>query len=76
MTKLEQKLCELGYIQAPYTNRFIKELNGVIFTIVTNYGDKIIDKYACVCVYSQQDLDNLQQAFNTLQQDLKVLQNE
>ena len=76
MTKLEEKLIQLGYRQAPHTNRFIKVMNDIIFTIVTNYSDKIIEKYAVVCVESQQDIDNLQQAFNQLQKDLEVLDND
>ena len=74
MTKLEQKLIQLGYKQSPHTNRFIKVMNDIVFTIVTNYGDKIIEKYAVVCVESQQDIDNLQKAFNTLQSDLKEME--
>lgn len=73
MSRLEQKLLELGYQQSPHTNRFIKVMNDIVFTIVTNYSDKIIEKYAVVCVETQQDIDNLQQAFNQLQNDLKEL---
>ena len=79
MTKLEQKLCELGYIDHrkthPSFNNFYKFYNDYMLVIYLD-ENKIIDFE--VSVFSaryktQQDIDNLQQAFNQLQDDLKEL---
>jgi hypothetical protein len=71
MTKLEQKLIELGY----ETNNSIYKywFKGQI-VIQTFYGN--VENYYIICpnnIHRQQDIDNLQQAFNQLQSDLKEL---
>ena len=80
MTKLEQKLIELGYkpfYQSVYYDSFQKRLEvgncNIIFDIKSQ---KITTSYfAPMSIYTQQDLDNLQQAFNEMQRDLEVLKN-
>ena len=76
MTKLEQKLLELGY---EYINnsRWVKDYDGNknIFINTNENHNKIKDYY--IHFYSfvecQQDINDLQQAFNQLQNDLKEL---
>ena len=85
MTKLEEKLIELGYEKyddnrIKRTN-FYKNMNGCKIKIMINwnaFGNKIV--YSCVQSWTgvfsiQLSIDNLQEAFNQLQQDLEVLQN-
>ena len=82
MTKLEEKLIELeyecyglslnGYC---YNKRFNGRIDLKIIYDKT-YRNRINGwkvNYYPVSVTSQQDIDNLQQAFNQLQKDLKVL---
>lgn len=81
MTKLEEKLLELGYAieNTDWTyKQAIKEYMNCSINIQFNkekYGNNITFK--CVkpifSIKSQQDIDNLQQAFNQLQKDLEVL---
>ena len=78
MTKLEQKLIELGYKTAVDTNNVIlgiKQVNKSDLVIKISSKNKI-EKY--IWSYTryfetQKDIDNLQQAFNQLQNDLKEL---
>lgn len=92
MTKLEQKLIELGY-EERYSlfgleKYFLKQNYAVDYKIEDWFfkihlnSDKTIITYACVEIngddnyiqfYSQKRIDNLQQAFNQLQNDLEVL---
>ena len=75
MTKLEQKLLELGYERTTYFD--ITEViwwKGSIAIATDKRGLKIKRANVQVgYVNKQQDIDNLQQAFNILQQDLEVL---
>lgn len=79
MTKLEKKLIELGYKPSRYINyRYAKTVNEygleLVFLLKDNNGD--IDKHYLSLSYTltnKQDIDNIQQAFNQLQQDLKEL---
>lgn len=78
MTKLEQKLIELGY-EKGYLSAYHKRFNNVIFLTIENYEEKGIFG----SVYSerrdfifQEHIDNLQQAFNQLQSDLKELKED
>lgn len=79
MTKLEEKLVELGYEKTIGSGRWCKEYDGNknIFINTDEYYKKIKDYY--IHFYSfiecQQDLDNLQLAFNELQKDLEELKN-
>lgn len=81
MTKLEQKLIKLGYIDHrkthPSFNDFYKFYNDYTLVIYLD-ENKIIDFDVSVFsarYKSQQDIDNLQQAFNQLQIDLEAIKN-
>ena len=76
MTKLEQKLIELGY------EFYIDSYGGKVYIKLDYYTTKIIlskkitgyiDTLEIDRIDTQQQIDNLQQAFNQLQQDLEVL---
>jgi hypothetical protein len=92
MTKLEQKLIELGYEERHFIfdleKYYFKYNYAVDYKIEDWYfrihlnSDKTKINYACVEIsgddnyiqfYSQEQIDNLQQAFNQLQNDLKEL---
>lgn len=72
MTKVEEKLIELGY--EAKGEIYIMWLKGNI-QIITFYGR--MDS-CCVIIpnsiYRQQDIDNIQQEFNQLQEDLEILE--
>lgn len=73
MTKLEEKLVELAY--APFDSiTFDKHYNSDLLIRINS--KELNGRVFARCFYSfksQQDIDNIQKAFNTLQQDLKVL---
>ena len=83
MSKLEEKLIELGYEQNEFVyDKYNKVITENTFMVeiqlsisLKNMNSKI--KSGCVIVNvplrTQQDIDNLQQAFNQLQSDLEVL---
>lgn len=76
MTKLEEKLVELGYIDVRYSRwRKNYDRNKDILIITDEFHEKI--KEYRVEFYSfiecQQDINELQQAFNVMQKDLKEL---
>lgn len=82
MTKLEEKLKELGYECYGLDGNgyhYSKKVNGNIGLII--YYDKTFSgkfngwkvNYYPVSVETQQDIDNLQQAYNELQKDLEEL---
>ena len=74
MTKLEQKLIELGYVKdrkrGKYTKRF-RYYNLVIIIAFKEIADFYIDRN--ITIDKQQDIYNLQLAFNTMQKDLEEL---
>ena len=80
MTKLEEKLIELGYTQDAihkilyfkniYNARIILWLNKSCSNITKDSG---VLKNESIYVRKQQDIDNLQQAFNEMQRDLEEL---
>lgn len=82
MTKLEEKLLELGYVY-DHKNSYKYEIFmwkpygefGSIKINIERGKNQInfagVDKVGMI--QEQQDIDNLQQAFNILQQDLEVL---
>lgn len=85
MTKLEQKLIELGYevddwLSWSFTNVAYSK-NYRMHNIVI-YVDKDTQTYKwqrvlpLICYNNKQDIDNLQKAFNQLQKDLEVLKND
>lgn len=83
MTKLEQKLIELGYefdYYEVFTSRnayrkIIGDIDGAIIMIFTNKNiNKIVGYYAINgIVKSQIQIDNLQQVYNEMQKDLAIL---
>lgn len=74
MTKLEQKLIELGY-ERSYTMRpdiWEKDSNGFIIRIFTSNGiNGFVTQLSSF--KTQKYIDNLQLAFNTMQKDLEIL---
>lgn len=85
MTKLEQKLIELGYevddwLSWSFTNvAYSKKYRMHNIVIYVNKETITIKCYRIIPIAfynEQQDIDNLQQAFNQLQKDLKVLKND
>ena len=76
MTKLEEKLIELGYIRTikSYYNQYKKVYKKKVIIIEIHFhrNNEIVG-YIGDCISTQQDIDNLQQAFNTMQKDLEVL---
>ena len=84
MTKLEQKLIELGY------EIYLKEFNTVsklAYKTINKYDIKlrlnkeitkiyafgVVDECTELYINSQEQIDNLQQAFNIMQKDLEIL---
>ena len=80
MTKLEEKLIQLGYEEREY-NRFHhiydKEIGGHKLTLYIDDNGKIVINqvipYKHFTARFQVNIDSLQQAFNQLQKDLEVL---
>ena len=75
MTKLEEKLIELGYKKREYSKvQYYKSINGGIIHLDTTDLDStyVEPKYI---IHFQQDIDDLQLAFNEMQKDLEVLKN-
>lgn len=78
MTKLEEKLIELGYEQFNDTRLYSKpylETNNEIIIVLT-YERNEINFYKVFCpssFYKQQQVNDLQQAFNVMQKDLEEL---
>lgn len=74
MTKLEEKLIELGYKQEEYLHFiYFKYINDFyVFINSRNLNKYGVERF--MKTYSKQkDIDNLQQAFNELQRDLEIL---
>lgn len=73
MTKLEQKLIELGYQDYQYYWQKTRWINDtfVIVQISKDLKGLIKDLF----VNSQEHINNIQQAFNEMQKDLEVLKN-
>ena len=75
MTKLEEKLVEFGYEKDKIFKWYFKlSSNGMEISIsITDNGlkGKVWNKYRYYD--QQQDIDNLQQAFNEMQRDLEIL---
>lgn len=74
MTKLEQKLIELGYEQG-LRNTYHKRFTSMFILTFEVYSEVIFSRvdsqwsgFSC-----QEQIDTLQQAFNQLQSDLKEL---
>ena len=76
MTKLEQKLIELGYKEQDYIHKvFLKDL--FPYSIFIQLEDDKIRNYAinsyCFSISIQRDMDKLQRVFNEMQKDLVEL---
>ena len=74
MTKLEEKLKELGYENYIYYWQKPKWVNNTF--IVVRINEDLTGSLGDCIIKSQQDIDNLQQAFNEMQKDLEELKNE
>ena len=73
MTKLEEKLKELGYGKREYSKvQYFKSIEGgIIHLDITDLVSTYVEpKYI---IHFQQDIDNLQQAFDIMQKDLEEL---
>ena len=88
MNKLEKKLQELGYIKSPkhsyvFNKEYIYDTYKIVVSIsISSMTDKegfhLLGFHKTIYTtrnyyYSQQDIDNLQQAFNEMQRDLEIL---
>ena len=76
MTKLEQKLEELGYKKDKLIHfSYYKRYKYCTAIIINNGGlTGVLDfRYKLSSISTQQELDNLQQAFNEMQKDLEEL---
>lgn len=78
MTKLEEKLIDLGYKRNfPIEWVFIKTMNDINISICLCKSLKKIKTYwvskVPIIIEIQQDIDNIQQAFNEMQKDLEEL---
>lgn len=78
MTKLEEKLKELGYVYIKHNDYFKKQYSRFIYISIELDKNKLkvndygVD-YKTDFIRKQQQLDNLQQAFDEMQRDLEVL---
>lgn len=78
MTKLEQKLIELGYVYIQHNDYFKKQFTRYIYISIELDNNKLkvndygVD-YKTEYFRKQHQLDKLQQAFNEMQKDLEVL---
>ena len=76
MSRLEEKLIELGYTQDKYnSNVYYKDcygLNGININIKNKIKGKVWTLYKDFTY--PKEIDNLQQAFNEMQKDLKELE--
>ena len=76
MTKLEEKLIELGYERCSYYKYEKKFETYCEMFCEVDIKEKPKGRLRLGIydwIYTQQDIDNLQQAFNEMQKDLEVL---
>lgn len=74
MSKLEEKLIELGYVKDRKIGKYTKKIryyNLVIIIAFKEIADFYID--INITIDNQYEIDSLQQAFNQLKKDLEVL---
>lgn len=82
MTKLEEKLIQLGYRRGlKLVTYFYKKIdcdsNSITITFIFDYKfSRIINYYVEAFIKTEQGLEYSQQAFNQLQKDLEVLKDE
>ena len=74
MTKLEEKLIELGYETKNIVYKYWHK--GLI--VIETFYERIEAWYILtpILIRTQEDIEKYQQAFNQLQKDLEVLENE
>ena len=77
MTKLEQKLVELGYKQKYRRSKKYSKHFRLCELIIRLHKEEIADFYIeiNITIDNQYQIDVIQQAFNQLQKDLEVLTN-
>lgn len=73
MTELEEKLIELEYENYIYYWQKTKWVNNTY--VVIQISKDLTGTLGHCAIKSQQDIDNLQQAFNQMQKDLEELNN-
>lgn len=74
MTKLEEKLIELGYERYALDILYRKKINSSqIFIKVDDEEETIADYYIKSFIVNNGDLTNSTRAFNQMQKDLEVL---
>ena len=76
MTKLEEKLLELGYerVRLQFSNISIyNKIGKHALFVIKILENEIFDYHLHKNIHNQNDIDNLQQAFNEMQKDLEVL---
>ena len=77
MTKLEEKLIELGYGTSVLKGRYIKSIeHGTWISVWLKKNKEEIEVIYITNEHvntTQKDIDNLQQAFNEMQRDLELL---
>ena len=73
MSKLEEKLKELRYIKREYSKvQYFKSIyGGIIHLDITDLASTYVEP--TYIIHFQQDIDNIQQAFNEMQKDLEIL---
>lgn len=74
MSRLEEKLKDLGY-EYSCLNIYHKKFNAKLVLAIDLYPSLIYGRVHCCFAefHSQQDIDNLQQAFDTMNKDLEIL---
>ena len=82
MTKLEEKLIELGYRQyLTHKNLYLKNIDNARILLWLNNSrlkitkDSGVLKNESIYVRKQEDINALQQAFNEMKKDLEELKN-
>ena len=73
MTKLEEKLIELGYVKYQEPNRYIKK-NMNIVLVVSSKG-RILNSYLRVCtlIYNRNDIQALKDSIEDYDIQLKIM---
>ena len=82
MTKLEEKLIQLGYVKLTHNymtklTRYKKEFAFSYINFHIRDNEIVMYGVSPTCDYqTQYEVDDLQQAYNQLQKDLEVLKND
>ena len=76
MSKLEDKLEKLGHKYKKFFNMWQKEILNHTIQIMLSEGQFLLNEVVNpqnIIVMTQQQIDNLQLAFNVMQKDLEIL---